>query len=804
MSIVTTISPFIISNSIALDALLNDRVEFVPGEGIAVSYKCWKDWVYAAWLRHDSGRPWHIFEMRWKKFSQRSSSLLLQALDYLGEEYLCIRNKDLYVKDTEVFARWQNLRSRMSTLPVKFRILHQADLHLREPLAHPHSSCMAEYISRVGLNECHLHLHACMTPERSWLLSLHNLTLYEHQVMKIGPDKLRPLYMAVHPELTVEKMLNRMRFARYLRSELLSIDGENDVKAVVANMWEKYKSFVRNPVFNEPIGIESSTCNDMENFESQEENLWNDLFSRSEDQSPCNRSLLFFAHLYLLIQNDYLQLCRMNESNKGFDAFQVRAHYSCLGNSLLIYYKWAFGQILKNASDSDSNCMEVRIAPHSFRRSGERLTRIWRACCKERRKGFPRLILTIHFLKRLESPDYACDGEVKVERYSWSRKRLKTECRELIKYMDSLRPRCDIGISIDGAGNELQFPPDVMAPVFREFERETGISYKTYHCGEDYYHLISGIRAVYEGVKFLGLKQGNRIGHATAIGISPKVWRKEIPGLVVMRQGDWLLDLIFIWKLLSESYHRDVLRIEQVMLPVAMKIFGDALSNEGGGAHSLSAFYDARELDSTCLDAGITLLSDEGTSFHPEMRRVIEFRKERGICGVRLFRYWLQDRDSIDEQNRLVEVQRDFLDTDTLLLLQQKVQHIINERNIVLESLPVSNVRISQYQDMRQHHILRWMGVPGHTFPGDEVMTVCIGSDDPGIFVSDIKNEFYHIFANLREAGLTPDECMKYIKRLNHAGRVYSFREKIPQGASYEFTGWPTVDETIESEPDWF
>lgn len=170
---------------------------------------------------------------------------------------------------------------------------------------------------------------------------------------------------------------------------------------------------------------------------------------------------------------------------------------------------------------------------------------------------------------------------------------------------------------------------------------------------------------------------------------------------------------------------------------------------------------------------------------------------------MKLFRYWLQDRDSIDEQNRLVEVERDFLDADTLLLLQQKVQHIINERNVVLEALPVSNVRISQYQDMRQHHILRWMGVKGHTLPGDEEMTVCIGSDDPGIFVSDIKNEFYHIFANLRCEGLTPDECMKYIKRLNHAGRVYSFREKIIKDENYEFADWPTLEETMKSEPVW-
>lgn len=803
MSIVSTISPFVISNSIALNALLDGRVEFVPGEEMEVSSKCWKEWIHAAWLQHDAGRPWHIFEMRWKKFWQGSSKLILLALDYLGEEYLCIRNQRLFVKNTEVFSRWQNLRSRMSTLPVKYRMLHKEGVNGRNMLVHPHSSCMDEYISRVGLNECHLHLHACMTPELSWLLSLNNLSSYERHLMKANKDKLKVLYMAVHPELTVEKMLHRMRFAKFLRTELLSINDKGAAKNAVLNMWEKYKDFVQYSAFDDTSAGGGEICPNMEKLEWQEKKMWNDLFSMAETNEPCINGLLFFAHLYLLIQNDYLQLCRMNESNKGFDAFQVRAHYSSLGNSLDSYYEWAFMKMLNNVSSSNTNCVEIRITPHLFCRSGVRLTSIWRNCCKGRRNGFPRLILTVHFLKNLKRPGKGIDSEVKVERYGESRRRLKRECGGLIQDVRSLRQRCDIGISIDGAGNELHVPPEVMAPVFRHFERETGISYKTYHCGEDFYHLVSGIRAVYEGVKFLDLKQGNRIGHATAIGISPKLWREEIPGVVVMRQGDWLLDLLFIWKLLSENCHKDVLRIEQIMLPVAMKIFGAALSNEGGGVHSLSAFYDARELDSECLDIGLAVKVDGGSGFDPEVQRVVKFRKERGICGVRLLKYWLQDRDSIDEQNRLVEVERDFLDVDTLLLLQQKVQHIINERNVVLEALPVSNVRISQYQDMRQHHILRWMGVKGHTLPGDEEMTVCIGSDDPGIFVSDIKNEFYHIFANLRCEGLTPDECMKYIKRLNHAGRVYSFREKIIKDENYEFADWPTLEETMKSEPEW-
>lgn len=791
MSIVSTIPVYLLSNSIALNALLSRNYLRSLPRGMIVPREDWQEWARVASLQRDSSRPWNIFEMRWKKFSGDAAHILLYALDCLGEEYLCVRNRRLFVREQEVFARWQNLRGRMSMLPVKFRMQYREGLEMRNRLVHPYSACMADYIQQEGLNECHLHLHACMMPELSWLLALEKLSAYSKQVMSPGARRCRALYTAVHPMLTAEIMLQRMWLARSIRCDLLSLVEGGAVEAVVEHMIELYERFVDRLVVDDDSRYAGDACGDMAILEQQEQMIWKKLFDLAETHDSNAEFLLFFAHLYLLIQNDYLQLCRMNEANKGFDAFQIRAHYSCLGYSLEKYYARAFRQILCSSSVTDNTCIEVRISPRIFWQRGVQLERIWKHCCAAQGKVKPRLILTVHFLKGLGSGLRLLDEEMRVERFANCRKRLKFECGRLVSSVKSLSQRCDIGISIDGAGNELQFPPAVMAPVFRRFERETGISYKTYHCGEDFYHLISGIRAVYEGVEFLELRQGNRIGHATAIGMVPEHWRADMPAVVVMRQGDWLLDLIFMWKMLLEDGHRHVLKIEHAMLPVAMKIFAHALLQVPIHVHSLSSFYMARQLDPETLDIALGCGWEKGAGLHPEEQRAVEFRREFGDCGLKLFRHWLYDRDSIEEQNKLVEVERDFLDTETLLLLQHKVQKLINKRNVVLEALPVSNVRISQYRDMLQHHILRWLGVPGHALPGDEEMTVCIGSDDPGIFVSDIRNEFYHVFSNLWQERLTPDACMKYIRRLNHAGRVYSFREKIVKDSSYEFSDWP-------------
>lgn len=45
--------------------------------------------------------------------------------------------------------------------------------------------------------------------------------------------------------------------------------------------------------------------------------------------------------------------------------------------------------------------------------------------------------------------------------------------------------------------------------------------------GEDFKHIISGIRSIYEAITFLEMGHGDRLGHCTAIGINPALWLKR-------------------------------------------------------------------------------------------------------------------------------------------------------------------------------------------------------------------------------------------------------------------------------------
>ncbi|OBU10292.1 hypothetical protein AYY18_18590 [Morganella psychrotolerans] len=55
-------------------------------------------------------------------------------------------------------------------------------------------------------------------------------------------------------------------------------------------------------------------------------------------------------------------------------------------------------------------------------------------------------------------------------------------------------------------------------------------------------------------------------------------------------------------------------------------------------------------------------------------------------------------------------------------------------------------------------------------------MLVSLGSDDPSIFVTDMRNEFYHIFCTLiTEFGYSEDNVLNEVIKINENGRIFRF-----------------------------
>lgn len=773
MSILSTLPVFLLSNSVALNKLLQeDCCEHVLLAEKAREF--WRRWVGMACRMRDSSRPGHVYAKRWEAYSVQHGVGLLAALDCVGDEYLEVVNRRLYVRSWEKFARWQNLRSRMTMLPVKCRMLYRNALPMCDELVHPLSPSMADFINREGLNETHLHLYACQKPEVSWLVDLSGLSRFlvkEQQNWKAHCD----LYYGVHAELTPQRLVRRMRLARFMRCLLLSVfQNEVDAEVAVERMWRAYHDFVSTGGLAAPEDAGTPMAG-VEELVQQEMLFWRLLFEWVDERKSFTGDFSFFAHLYLLIQNEYTHLRRQREERQGFDAFHEVSRHKGDGVSHTQYLNNTLLHILQNTRATSQNRIELRVSPRTFCKQGKQIVHLWQDCCDEVGMTPPGLVLVVHFIKK---KGYSSGNEEKMllaDKYALRRKEYMQECKKVSAYAAYLCAEMGISLGIDAAGDEMLTPPEVLAPVFRQFVRKTGINHKTYHCGEDFVHLVGGIRAVHEAVLFLDLKCGNRVGHATAIGIAPELWKQDMPDVIVQRQGDALLDMVFAWRMLTPSQLEAAAKVEQRLMPLAQELLGELVN-----IHALLAFYDARQLQPEKVREFLESESLPAWSPDPEEQLVIDFYRKRGRVGLDLVKRWNYDAHSRAMQEKNYELELDFFDDETLVYLQQKVQRQINERNVIIETLPVSNLRISQYHDIREHHLLRWLRVPGTGYEGDEEMMVSIGSDDPGIFASDLKNEYYHVFSCLKQAGIASADCMHYIRRLNDAGRIYSFSLDIP------------------------
>ena len=49
----------------------------------------------------------------------------------------------------------------------------------------------------------------------------------------------------------------------------------------------------------------------------------------------------------------------------------------------------------------------------------------------------------------------------------------------------------------------------------------------TYHVGEDFLDPVDGLRAIDEAVRFLEMGSGDRLGHATVLGLDLKKWYEK-------------------------------------------------------------------------------------------------------------------------------------------------------------------------------------------------------------------------------------------------------------------------------------
>ncbi|MBC7284538.1 hypothetical protein [Hoeflea sp.] len=383
-----------------------------------------------------------------------------------------------------------------------------------------------------------------------------------------------------------------------------------------------------------------------------------------------------------------------------------------------------------------------------------------------------RLGLVAHFIKRTDPAERErfLDGAHMrpVCRDSKARREADQSARALVVLMKKTTGLSEMIRGVDAASNERHAGPEVFAQVFRRMRR-AGIHRFTYHVGEDFVHIASGLRAMNEAVRFLDLSAGCRIGHGTAAGLEPEKWWSSVAGSVIQPLEDRLDDLVFAWGTLADKcVMLDKLPLFDLEIRrLAMQIWQDPAVTPD----LLLRAWQLRHLDPIVSTYGDY---DVDPDRNAEIQLFRDSRRQEPDAHEHfLRRHGVNISEDALRRSRepiLITQDRDILSPEVLKALQSTTLELLQERLIAIETLPSSNVRISIHQCYEEHHASSWLGYGRSVCPP----SVVIGSDDPGIFATSLRMEYAHLLRALKANG-AGSEAVSTLESLIRTSKRFRF-----------------------------
>jgi hypothetical protein len=789
--------------------LLTECYNVLSGKAAQISEEKLMQASYACWHGRSFSFRDQVFHGLWRNLSEykKVESGWCRAIIRNTSKNFFEQDAPSLVIAMKRFGEWQNLIANQSSLPLiacqisaaidsdVFKSLNFLKSRVgKAPVISPKHALVEDYIYTTGLNETHLHINGTTHHELLWLHSLaHPVNTTEQLVHEFSGNERVQLLYALNDTLSLPTdHLHLLRVARQAREVIIcwAFDFSGSTPDKLKNQKKELCKTINDKNYqNNYFANESMLFSHDETYEHLLEIYWQAMALQKLKKKQDN-SIDACLLLYITSMNCFQRLSVQRNDQYGFDQFQKFADGGSR-NKIESYYAKRFHQ-LQDSYLPEKNpiaSLECRFAPKDTNQKNiELLERLLSGFVESSNRNYlaqigcindlaksvidiekPKLRVVAHFIKKKWAPSK--DGTPHFQKL---REDLIHRGYLLVELLDCNPNLKQIITGIDAAANELEAPPEVFSSLYR-YCRLKGIQKFTYHAGEDFETITGGARAIYEAIHFLDLKAGDRIGHATAIGIHPDIWLSRAPTNIHQKLGDRLGDLIFARKALMaiRDCVQEVCKIEAELKRLFKKIFTD---NE----YSFEDLYESFDY---------RFLSPEAVKAYFERRtlfltgwmslEVKEVEKAISAVGERplklLLDYWFSESVML-RLEQLEEIYRDEFSSSVLIYIQQFVQHYVARSGVVIESLPTSNVRISHYNSIHEHHIFRWLKIKDRAIEGDANLDITLGSDDPGIFATTIKNEFYHVFCSLKEHfDCEPHKALEYVTQLNTNGRIYRF-----------------------------
>lgn len=373
--------------------------------------------------------------------------------------------------------------------------------------------------------------------------------------------------------------------------------------------------------------------------------------------------------------------------------------------------------------------------------------------------------------------------------------------------------------SIDVAGDENRTPPEVFAPIVKYLRRdikklddfkENYIKHqrdghdfvKNYrlrlsvHAGEDFNHIVTGMRKIHETVKFYRMDDRDRLGHALAIGLNPKAWAKKNLDIFVTKQ-EHLDNLVWLYHQANEVADnfkfakKQQSKYEKIALELFKDIYGDGIKA------TLDDIYKAWKLREYCPfimfdDKDFTKIDEyvEPNLFDIEKNRYYGTAKK-------IYKKYHTCENVRKNGDRVIKIEYDNINTDgfhkyfiadnDLDLIEAVQDRLIQkfcDKGIIIETNPSSNVYIAHIDSYEEHPIYRWYPIQekdlDHSQEGENKFNkyglrksrikVCVNTDDPAIMPTTLRNEFSLLEFHAKNHCASSDKIENWVEELRQIG----------------------------------
>jgi hypothetical protein len=405
---------------------------------------------------------------------------------------------------------------------------------------------------------------------------------------------------------------------------------------------------------------------------------------------------------------------------------------------------------------------------------------------------------------------------------------------------------------LDVVGDETRWPIERFAPMLRWLRSPEaapmaplhlpfGLSpvrakprlHLSIHAGEDYAHPLSGLRHVAETVDFCGMRSGDRLGHALALGIPPDEWLQR-HGDVTLPLDEHVDNLVWAWHQATQLSELDVAqRVLPRLKARITRLLPHVSWHPSNGAFSplteqhLQHFYDAWKMRKNCrykalqqsgkfsieapdLNIGapdwakIQAVRDTPTMNTAEGLYVLRAVNDGGSPMIENKPAWQvrvavlrhdhvtrrqRELEKIDaaataaEEEKPIPYLHDHDDADDLRLMLA-FQDVCIERyaklGLSIETNPSSNVYIGQLQTHCDHPIYRWdppdpneleRGARFNQFGlRHQAIGVTINTDDPGMIPTTLRMEHHLMHEAAIDRGYTEQAADAWIEKLRQLG----------------------------------